>query len=374
MKKFFRKVRTVLFIIFYFSNSFLFAQEDECYNFYMENGIKNFEEGDYKTAVKYFVAANPCFDKPADSDIDDWMQKTKKCASDKEMGDKMFFMGNFCEARFYYQEILSYNKYDKEAKARSKMCKKKHVSKLKNMIFVEGGTFEMGYAGGEIDEKPVHQVTLKSFYISKYELSNQEFADFLNSYRSDVVRGGKYKGQPLVFEHEWGLMKVGRKWKAQAGYENHPVVMVTWYGANEFCKFYGHQLPTEAQWEFAARGGNKSEMNLYSGGDNLAEIAVFAGNSGKKTQPVGTKKSNELGVHDMTGNVLEWCSDWYSKEYYALGEENDPQGPVLGEFKVARGGAFTGGKNLLRVSYRGELINPDFALNYLGFRYIRAVE
>ena len=218
-------------------------------------------------------------------------------------------------------------------------------------VFVQGGTFEMGSTEGDDDERPVHSVTLNDFYMSKTEVTNAQFSAFMNKYGSDRVKSGEYAGQQMVYEHHWGVKKSGGKWQAAKGYENHPVIYVSWCGANEFCKFYGLRLPTEAEWEYGVRGGSQGRGTQFSGSDNVDEVAWYDGNSGRKTHAVGTKAANELGLFDMSGNVWEWCSDWYGG--YSSGSQENPQGPGSGPSRVLRGGSWYNDSGYCRVSVRG---------------------
>ena len=156
-----------------------------------------------------------------------------------------------------------------------------------NMVFVQGGSFQMGSNNGQSDEKPVHSVTVSDFYIVKYEVTQKEWRDIMGSNPS--------------------------KWKG----DNLPVEKVSWDDVQTFIKKLNaktglnYRLPTEAEWEYAARGGNKSNGYKYSGSNDIGSVAWYASNSGSKTHSVGQKKPNELGIYDMTGNVWEWCNDWY---------------------------------------------------------------
>lgn len=243
-------------------------------------------------------------------------------------------------------------------------------------VLVEGGTFMMGDNDSEYDrEKPEHKVTVDSFYVGKYPVTNQQYADFLNEYGSTKVKQGEYKGESMIEEHEWGVKQEKETWSSQEGYEDHPVVKVSWYGAHEFAKYYGFRLPTEAEWEYAARGGIKSNGYKYAGSDNVEEVAWYFENAGDKTHSVRELNPNELGIYDMSGNIWEWCADWYDENYYKNSPENNPQGGEIDDFseeyRVLRGGSwYDVGVNLTRVSTRS--YNYPDRKNYLcGFRVVK---
>ena len=187
------------------------------------------------------------------------------------------------------------------------------------MVHVEGGTFRMGATSeqeddADSDEKPVHSVILSSYYIGKTEVTQALWQAVMGSNPSN------FKGADL------------------------PVECVSWNDCQEFIRKLNSmtgqnfRLPTEAEWEFACRGGNNSRGYKYSGSNNLGSVAWYDGNSGNKTHPVGTKAPNELGIYDMSGNVWEWCADWYAG--YSSGAQTNPTGPYGGSIRVFRGGSW----------------------------------
>ena len=183
------------------------------------------------------------------------------------------------------------------------------------MIAVKGGTFQMGSDDGYEWEKPVHQVTLSDYYIGETEVTQELWTAVMGS-------------NPSYF----------------TGNMQRPVEMVSWNDCQTFISKLNQLtggrflLPTEAQWEYAARGGNKSKGYTYSGSDAIDDVAWYYDNSGGMTHPVKTKAPNELGIYDMSGNVLEWCSDWYGD--YSSAAQTDPTGPATGSGRVGRGGSW----------------------------------
>ncbi len=283
-----------------------------------------------------------------------------------------------------------------------------------DMVFIRGGTFTMGCTSEQRDcdgdESPTFKATVSDFYLSRYEVTNESFVEFLNSISNKIALDGNgdrvsLNGNPIfdnfcgdrkggcsgfeeMIEYDNGTRPGGR-FKVVSGYAKHPVVLVSWYGAVEYCnwlsdreglrKVYtirgreveadwsanGYRLPTEAEWEYAARGGVQSKGYKYAGSDNLDEVAWYLKNSGRKTHPVGEKKPNELGLHDMSGNVWEWCWDW--KDAYSSGAKTNPRGPEKGSFRVLRGGSWYYLAEYCRVSNRNDH-DPGNRAGYGGFR------
>lgn len=236
-------------------------------------------------------------------------------------------------------------------------------------VTVAGGTFIMGSPNGigNPDEKPEHSVTLSGFSISKYEITNAQYATFMNDIGAAI--NGSFNGiEYLDMDDEnVQISYTSGSFIADVGTENHPVIEVNWNGAKAYAEHYGGRLPTEAEWEFAAKGGNSSSGYTYSGSNTIDDVAWYTTNSGSATQAIGTKSANELGLHDMSGNVWEWTNDWYDDAYYSSSPTNDPQGPSSGTFRVRRGGGWSGIASNCRVANRSSYIPTDTG-NFSGFR------
>ena len=241
------------------------------------------------------------------------------------------------------------------------------------MVLVEGGTFQMGdtFGDGESDEKPVHEIRLTyDFYIGKYTVTQKEYESLMKTNPSH--------------------------WKG----DNLPVEQVTWFDAIKYCnalskkealplaydeitgnlldsnsnvtidvkKVMGYRLPTEAEWEYSARGANKSQGYRYSGSDDIYKVAWYIANSGYETHAVGSKQANELGLYDMSGNVWEWCTDWYGN--YTVSRGINIYIYKDSDFRVVRGGSWYISANYVRISNRSS--NMPYKSNYnLGFRLVR---
>ena len=216
------------------------------------------------------------------------------------------------------------------------------------MVYVEGGSFDMGATteqGSDAwdTEKPVHSVTLSDYYIGRCEVTQELWEAVMGRNPS------KFKGA------------------------QNPVERVSWSDCQEFVSRLNSltgrtfRLPTEAEWEYAARGGNKSLHYKYSGSGNIDDVAWYYDNSGDKTHAVGTRTANELGIYDMSGNVDELCSDRY--DYYSAGAQTNPQGPSSDSYRVLRGGSWYYYARFCRVSSRSRSV-PNSGYNDYGLRLV----
>lgn len=239
-------------------------------------------------------------------------------------------------------------------------------------VYVQGGLFEMGSTSNDanFDEQPIHSVTVSDFEISKYEVTNAQYCQFLNE--TDVSPDGTFD-DILYIDVQNGFCQIdtaGGMFVVENGMENYPVILVTWYGADAFCEWAGGRLPTEAEWEYAARGGQQSGEYIYAGSNNVEDVAWYVGNSNNQTHPIGQKQPNELGLYDMSGNVDEWCRDFYDEYYYYNSPQNDPQGPEAGYYHVLRGGSHSDEARAVRCADRNMNV-PDHRNESIGFRCAR---
>jgi len=235
-------------------------------------------------------------------------------------------------------------------------------------VSVAGGTFDMGSNSDSASEQPIHSVKLSDFSISKYEITNAQYATFMNDIGAN--RDGSVSGVEYLDMDDGNgqISHTSGSFIAKSSKENYPVIRVSWFGAKAYAEHYGGRLPTEAEWEFAAKGGNSSSgYYTYSGSNTIGDVAWHITNSGGTTHSIGTKRANELGLHDMSGNVWEWTNDWYDHNYYSSSPRNNPQGSSVGNIRVIRGGSYNYIAGSCRVVRRSG--NRPTTTNYdLGFR------
>ena len=260
-------------------------------------------------------------------------------------------------------------------------CSEEEVTEPpEGMVLIPAGAFQMGSTTGDINEAPVHTVELDAFYMDQHEVTNAEYRVFVAATGHPAPRGIGYTAVYELLKHNY------EPWDdPDFNHPNQPVTTVTWFDATAYCKWVGKRLPTEAEWEKAARGG--LEGARYSWGDaepnntsaNFADSQTeFEWRSSDVndgflfTAPVGTFPPNGYGLYDMAGNVWEWCADWYSPTYYSDGQDverplRNPKGPDTGERRVLRGGTWYRAAHTIRNAERISDY-PDSSLNVVGFR------
>ncbi len=246
-----------------------------------------------------------------------------------------------------------------EEKALKDLVKDEVLEKdRKGIVLIPAGSFEMGdyFDEGEANERPVHRVQLDAFYMDVHEVTVGQFREFVQQ------SGYKYGGN----------------WDSVARYspgDDYPMVNVSWNEATAYAKWAGKRLPTEAEWEYAARGGLVGKRYSWGDDESLAgDYANYDGTDGKdkwnlSTAPVGSFAANGYGLYDMAGNVWEWCQDRYGGNYYSSSPAKNPPGPGTGSSRVLRGGSWSNLTYNLRVANRS-FTYPSSRLNYLGFRCV----
>ena len=292
----------------------MYAQTNPCFDDRLQSGLSASNEKDYNQAIKR------------------WQAALDNCEPNSEQRQKL-------------------NDYISQAKNAlnnntSTPSTTTHYSFEPEMVFVKGSTFQMGSNEGGKNEKPVHSVTLSDYYIGKFEVTQKQWRE---------VRG--IDPPNLNF----------------TGCDDCPVESVSWEEVQTYLQQLStktgkkYLLPTEAEWEFAAIGGNSSNNYTYSGSNNIDDVAWYKTNSDSKTHTVGGKQANKLGIYDMTGNVWEWCSDWYDENYYTNSPPQNPKGASSGTYRTFRGGSWSSSSSVCRVACRGRY-GPFNRYSSLGFR------
>lgn len=251
--------------------------------------------------------------------------------------------------------------------------RKNDIEMRPQMVYIQGGTFQMGdtFGDGYGYEKPVREVSVRNFFIGKYAVTFAEYDAFCEATsRSKPSDKGWGRGARPVINIYWYDAVDYCNWRSK---RDGLKPVYTFSGIQVFCNFdaNGYRLPTEAEWEYAAKGGKWSQNYKYSGSNDPDLVAWFSDNSGMKTQPVGQKQPNELGLYDMSGNVYNWCWDWYDVNYYQTNDTDNPSGPGNGMFRVARGGCWGDFAKGVRPTVRFS-VPPIANGDILGFRLVRS--
>lgn len=268
-------------------------------------------------------------------------------------GDSLFSLNRYQDAKAEYVAALSTHPDDKAVRKKVLACDDKvneqQIADAKKIprARISAGSFTMGTDSGNPEDGPAHEVSIKPFSMSKTEVTVAQYKNFCS-----------LKGRAMPPAPSYGWI------------DDNPIVNVTWDEARSYCEWVGGRLPTEAEWEYAASAGAR---NTYSGSNQIDRVAIYKGNSNGKPNNVGKKGSNNFGLADLTGNVSEWCADWFGKKYYSQIDPANPRGPSSGLERVIRGGAYNSDKNStqdgdqLRITYRNSE-DPSSRQPYIGFR------
>ena len=243
----------------------------------------------------------------------------------------------------------------------SKPRGREHIGKDRTeMVLIPAGDFQMGSVYGCENEEPVHTVYVDAFYMDKYEVTNAQYWRFVQATEHSEPEGYSHAdNQPLEDFKPWSDSRFSG--------DDHPVVCVSWYDAQAYASWAGKRLPTEAEWEKAARGGLVGME--YPWGDKRTEEDANYGSNIGHTTPVGSYPPNDYGLCDMAGNVWEWCSDWYDRNYYSNSPRSNPQGADSGSYRLVRGGGWSRSPASADITGRLYYI-PSFKCDYVGFRCV----
>ncbi|HQB41686.1 MAG TPA: formylglycine-generating enzyme family protein [Candidatus Cloacimonadota bacterium] len=262
---------------------------------------------------------------------------------------------------------------------------------IQNMVYVKGGTFQMGSSESKYSQ-PIHSVTVASFYIGKHHITQKEWQAVMEGNKNEIsTEPNAYGDNPqapiirvswydaIVFCNRKSIQEGLKPCYEKSGEGNPDNWGVPKSGNNDVnwdaikCNWSanGYRLPTEAEWEYAAKGGNKTKGFRFAGSNNINDVGWYEGNSGDELHDSGAKAANELGVYDMTGNAWEWCWDWY--DTYASNAETNPYGANDGTDRVGRGGSSGDDEEECHVAYR-LYGNPGRSYSDLGFRVARTTK
>jgi formylglycine-generating enzyme required for sulfatase activity len=327
-----------------------YAVSQKCYTLTSQKGDEAFKNGNYQEAIKFWEIARKCSDKPAKDDLDGKIGRANSALKPKpKIQPPPPNKPKPNNTRDDIDVKPTQNTYPVPPQVQtSPVVPAKSLSFP--MIQVQGGSFDMGsndpnhYA----DERPVHKVALKGFHLSKYEITQSQWREVMN-------------GFPEGFSNK--------------SCDNCPMVSVSWQEIQVFLTKLNqktgkkYRLPTEAEWEFAAKGGKINSSFIFSGGNDPQKIAWFADNSEGKIHPVGEKKANDLGIYDLTGNVQEWCQDFYSENYYKNSPPNNPINTQVAATHVVRGSSWNDTVEDSRLTFRISE-NPATKSDKIGFRVV----
>jgi formylglycine-generating enzyme required for sulfatase activity len=359
------KKRWMIYLLLFMMVGIIHAQD------FSKEAKACFEKGDYACAKRNYLLLH----EETGENVSVRIAEADECGKYRISADALFEADIYAKAGEYYRKILDINPKDAHAKKQYNICLEKQrpveqpapvVAVITNweidMVYVEGGTFTMGCTSEQgndcdSDERPMHQVTLSSYYIGKYEVTQKQWQDIMGS-------------NPSYFKGD-----------------NLPIEQVSWNDVQKFIQKLNQQtgknyrLPTEAEWEYAARGGSKSRSYKFSGSNAVGEVAWYADNSSSKTQPkgvkrgnkldtystqpIGKKRGNELGIYDMSGNVWEWVNDWSGA--YSSSSQTNPVGATSGTGRVCRGGSWYDGAVFVRIPNRSSFA-PGGRYYDMGFR------
>ncbi len=330
----------------------------------IEEATKSFARGEYEKSIKLFKILKLEFPDKV-NEFAEYIYRCEACISYQEKAEAFVIEEDYNSAIETLNKILAINYTDKNANDLINSCRA-HLRPRNTMIYVQGGKFWQGNENEEEKERPIREVTIKSFFIDRYEVTNFEYCTFLNDNRySDSI------GIWIKLEGKSRIEFINNWYRPVEGYENYPVINVSWHGAKGYARWAKKDLPTESEWEYAARGGIYSKNYTYSGSNYSDSVAFYKNNSNGNLQEVGRKQSNELGLYDMSGNASEWCDDNFIEYYYFIYPEFNLDDASSPDKNVRGGNTYAFEKNITNT-YRNYL-PPNLFFYAVGFRCIKRI-
>jgi len=326
--------------------------DQEQYEEFMTFGFERFNECNYERAYWDFYSA-ALLDVTQEQQLRALYHRNVSDSLRKfiSLAENFYETGNFSKARHYYQKVVFFNNKDTICFQKAFLCEDKIKANQSinssNMIFADGGTFTMGNVNGRYCENFEHDVYISGLFVDVYEVTNQQYANFLNEKRIPLQEAMKLID---IDDHDCNIYYRNNFYFVNTGKNRYPVVEVSWYGADAYAKYYGKRLPTEAEWEYIA-----SQVDL--GNDDIGGIYGV----------VGSSKPNNLGIYDLYGNVREWCSDFYWQNFYETSPFNNPHTVSDSDKKIVRGGAY----DVVKWFYTRDCELPFETSANLGFRCVK---
>ncbi|MCQ2253101.1 MAG: formylglycine-generating enzyme family protein [Bacteroidales bacterium] len=319
------------------------------YYYYYSEGLRFWNNGFYGKAASQFRAAMICDDaKPAGQTM---YKLSLYCDTHIVAADSLFKKRNFGDAYVHYDIVAQNNPSDLRCREQMGSCLKKQRNVYDGMVLVSGGSFSMGRKDGPLNERPQRVVRITSFYMDKYEVTNEEYARFINIKGLEALKGGF---RINLDNPDCKLDTVNGYCIVKPGYEKYPVVAVSWEGTQDYAVWVGKSLPTEAQFEYAFADSKATAV------DNILH-------------PVGFGQPNQFGVYNLCGNVAEWCQEWYHDNAYTMtyGSKTNPTVNQISEYRSVRGASFDdlADNNINPKTFRDFNVPAGFHSN-IGFRCV----
>jgi len=348
-----KMILTKMYLIPVFLLLFQFSDVTN-YKMFMDFGHQRFNECNYKQASINFESASLVTNvKQEQFDALNNKYLSDTCQKYKDLAAKSYENRNYIVAKKYYELVFEKNPNDFTCSTKIENCQK-HINNNYNnnsVLLIVGGEFIMGNRNGNANESYEHTVIISDFMIDKYEVTNQQYVNYLNQINISVTEVSRFID---LYDEDCLIMYKNNAYLTKEGKQNYPVVEVTWFGATEYAKFYDKRLPTEAEWEYVAKLSNSFEN--YTHYETL--------------MPVNSGNPDNLGLYNLAGNVQEWCDDYFWENYYQSSPIENPRPINDNDNKVIRGCSF-GSFSYEFANYKRNFEDAKESQKYVGFRCVK---